>query len=139
MKSAIAWDDHSAKDVLEQKRYFNRHDVDCFQKLSKACLAAQDVGSGYGSLDVAGGLDLDRENIFQTSFSWAACLTRFMGADFFDQVRITERRGLIGERVHTRTNTRVHIGNVQMRYHDSLQFASHEVVRLTACARRASS
>ena len=90
------------------------------------------MASGHRSFDASGGHFLVREEVFLTSFSWAASLTRYMGSDFFDSVRITEQRGLIGERVRTRTNTRVRIGNIQLRYHDCVQFARQELSRRSA-------
>ena len=134
IKATVSWDDHALRDCEEQQRFYDSRDFECFQSVIRASLDSRNVPPRRWSLDVAGGHFEQSESVFLTSFSWAASLTRFQGAEFFDLIRTTERRGLFGERTHTRTCTRVRAGHVQMRYHDCVQFARRELSRCTVHA-----
>ena len=53
--------------------------------------------------------------VVQTSFSWAAALSRFKNEKFFDAVRTFFQ---VCFRRSSRTNTRSRMGYVQIRWHD---------------------
>ena len=103
VKGTLAWDAHLARDNQEQERFYG---------------AFQNQDSDLGCEHYP-----SHELIYQTSFSWAARLSRFMDKSFFDKVRETERRNIFGA-VLTRTNTRCIRSHVSVRWHDSVDFCT---------------
>ena len=93
LKRTISWDDHLARDAMEQRKFWLSSDGQRHEQTQ---------------------LDVCVEE-FKTSFSWAARLSRFQCASFFNARRVFET--LYG-RTHTRTRTRVTSGFIHPRWHD---------------------
>ena len=70
------------------------------------------------------------EDFFATNFSWAARLTRYMGAEYFDSKRVSIHSSRLSNASHTRTLTRSVSGNIIPRYHDRVSFAKERLDKL---------
>ena len=99
IKSTLSWDQHLQRDFEDQQRFLEVH-------------PQNDVRLG---LQVSVWQLANTQHIFQTSFSWAAALSRHRGASWFQNVRTFFRNGF---RTASRTNTRSARGYVQCRWHD---------------------
>ena len=109
LKSAVSWDSHCCRDSLEQQRFCT-----AYPNFSSLTFGAS---ADFGAV----------QEHFDTTFSWAARLSQYMGAEFFDERRTVEQ---LGARTHTRTSTRAVVGCVTPRYHDCVAFAQSELARL---------
>ena len=101
VRATLSWDKHVERDWSEQKRFFE----DFPQTRSTISFP----GSGLCLRHI--------DNIYTTSFSWAAALSRFKGTEYFDSLRVVTTT----PRSHSsRTGTRSVQGFVHMRYHASV-------------------
>ena len=110
LKATVRWDQRAARDFNEQERFVkSRPDLFC-------------PTASYNQLEYSASLGAVEE-YFATNFSWAARLTRFMGAEYFDTKRVTIRSSRLSNASHTRTLTRSVSGNIIPRYHDCVAYA----------------
>ena len=112
VRSTLSWDAHLERDWSEQKRF-----CEDFPQISSTISFP---GSGFCLRHI--------DNIYTTSFSWAAALSRFRGPEFFDSIRVVTKTS----RSHSsRTGTRSVQGFVHLRYHDAVSWCK-------SCASRSS-
>ena len=109
IRSTLSWDEHLQRDFEDQQRFLEAHpqtDIRLSLQASVWHLA-------------------ETRHIFQSSFSWAAPLSRHRTASWFQDVRTFFRNGF---RVASRTNTRSARGYVNCRWHDVVSLCREDSV-----------